>query len=97
MYNCKICGLELIKGREYQYPPRLSYWYCPQCQKIYRECEGKYILYIGDTKDYKDECIQDFNSRGFIENTLTGEKSYPDVPTFNRKSQCLIDKIKENV
>ncbi len=81
MYNCKICKLELIKGKEYQFPPRLSYWYCPKCQKIYRECEGKgkkYILYMGNVEDHKDECIQDFNSRGFVENLNTGEFLYPE-------------------
>lgn len=82
MYNCLKCKTELIRGAEFQFPPRLSYWYCPKCQEVYAEHEGaentRCIVYVGNVENYKSECIQDWNSRGFIENTITGEKFYPN-------------------
>ena len=76
MYNCPKCNIELIKGLEYQYPPRLFYWYCPLCQRVYKKNQES-IEYIGDVENHKEKCIQDLNVSGFILNTVTGEKSYP--------------------
>ena len=99
MYNCPKCKTDLIRGREYQYPPRLFYWYCPKCQRVHEEHGEvkKTFRCIGDVSDHKSKCIQDINVCGYVENTLTGEKTYSNIPMFNKQSRLLIKKVRANV
>lgn len=85
-YNCPKCMTPLIEGLEYQFPPRLSYWYCSKCQHIFRETGQSTVIFHSHIEGNERLCVQINCVRGSIENTLTGEKMYPDdLPDLVRK------------
>lgn len=76
-YQCK-CGASLIEGLEYQFPPRLSYWYCPVCQHILEEQETGEFKLFGLVKGNEKLCVQNEMVKGCIRNLKTGETTFPD-------------------
>lgn len=80
VYFCKTCRIKLLEGCEYQFPPRLSYWYCPQCQVVFEENDTQSgVGLIGPVKGNEDKCIQDFNVRGLEMNTDTGARIFKET------------------
>lgn len=77
-YNCPQCGKRLIEGREFQFPPRLSYWYCPKCQHIFGETEDRNVVAYAPVKGNENRCVQNDNIRGCVENLNTKERTYAD-------------------
>lgn len=77
-YNCPQCGKPLIEGLEHQFPPRLSFWCCSNCQQVFKEIDKGEIVAHAPVKGNERLCVQDDAVRGFIENTQTGKRSYPD-------------------
>lgn len=84
-YDCSECGKPLTEGLEYQFPPRLSYWYCKNCQQIYKEINMGEIRAYAPVAGNEKLCVQDNSIRGFVEDTRTGKITYPDdLPALYR-------------
>lgn len=77
-YKCEKCGISLIEGLEYQFPPRLSYWYCPACQLVFEEQGTGGIKLFRLVKGNEKLCVQDEIVKGCIQNMTTGERTFPD-------------------
>ena len=77
-YKCTKCGKPLIEGLEYQFPPRLSYWYCSTCQTIFKETDKGVVEFYGDVEGNERLCVQDEEIRGFIQEG-DGRRAYPDT------------------
>ncbi len=77
-YNCPICGKPLTEGLEFQFPPRLSYWYCVGCEWIFEETDKRVVVAYRPILNNERLCVQVDNIRGFVYNRETGEKIYSD-------------------
>jgi len=77
-YKCPECGKPLIEGLEFQFPPRLSYWYCSKCQLVFRETDKGNVALSGNVEGNERLCIQEEEIRGFVQDG-DGRKTYPDT------------------